>query len=472
MERRENEAKSRMGRLTDFVDEDGDRLLDKLRELKLTNGRYLQELSTVHTAGLAERREARGLASCSFRPSPKASRRGVDFALAQPREDLPGVAQPLDLRGQEDPECLKQFRAQPVPAHVFLPLYDDLVEQQAARRKTGVQERKDFLLKTQKPFRFLSKEEEKRRKAAQALLAAPARAERGVKREVVKHAQDPEISDRLKEAELIRKVKRQMRAKEMLQTSSAPVPLNRGTRDPLSSISRKTRQEYLGFFQQNLSFRPRTNPGVPDFQRLHHEFQKRCLQKQKEIEPTRSEPFTLRTSALRRRQSHDGKSGQVGPRRPETPADSLRSLTSLSPNTLPVYITDSARRRQSAVRASLQEKNGQETKWTKESKQSLVRQSSISRRAKAMDPHRPLSESNAERLHQNRQADGKRMNEYKEELERMKARVKLRPYLFELLTKANAAKAAECRFAGTLQQVGLTEDFVQHQGRRSDEAEE
>ncbi|NXX89226.1 F161B protein, partial [Centropus bengalensis] len=80
---------------------------------------------------------------------------------------------PRDKRqSQDEAECQKQFRAQPVPAHVFLPLYQEIMEQNEIRRQTATQKRKELLLSTQRPFSFLEKEEKKKEAIRQKFLAA------------------------------------------------------------------------------------------------------------------------------------------------------------------------------------------------------------------------------------------------------------------------------------------------------------
>ncbi|KAG8448917.1 hypothetical protein GDO86_015841 [Hymenochirus boettgeri] len=380
----------------------------------------------------------------------------------------------LDAENEEDSECLKQFRAQSVPAEVFLPLYNELMEQNDAKRKSHILKRKEFLLSTQKPFSFIAKEEERKKKNVQNYETAVPVKENHKKGNTYKAILDPLISDKLKETELLRKMNSQMRAKDMLQNSAAPIPLSRGVRD--SSISLKTQQEYLGFLQQNLTFQPRTNATIPDFQKLYRVFQKESMKNQKEKEPTRNKPFTLHTanrSKLRKKGlvNSESYSDYKEPRK-----CSSVDLSSLSPNTLPIYITDSTKRRESAIRSSLEEKYYQENQkahWlNKHKKKTQAMQGSIYKRAKALDPHQSLADTIKEKVTHNRQSDLKRLKEYKEEVEEMKRRVSQRPYLFETITKGNAVKEVERKFISTLQEAGITEEFVQHKAGSLENSEE
>ncbi|NXA31657.1 F161B protein, partial [Eudromia elegans] len=104
-------------------------------------------------------------------------------------------------QSQDEAECQKQFRAQPVPAHVFLPLYQELMEQNEIRRQIATQKRKELLLSSQRPFSFLEKEERKKEAIRQKFLAAATPREsskqKQVSRKVPKSTYDPLLGDKL-----------------------------------------------------------------------------------------------------------------------------------------------------------------------------------------------------------------------------------------------------------------------------------
>ncbi|XP_072284979.1 protein FAM161B [Pyxicephalus adspersus] len=264
------------------------------------------------------------------------------------------------------------------------------------------------------------------------------------------------------EAELLRKINGQLRAKDMLQSSVSPVTLTRHIRDPDSRTSLKCKQLHHSFLQQSLSFQPHTNSVIPDFQKLYRNFQRLSLSRQKIREPTKTKPFNLHTShQLQRKKPSYKESKQDEDQHPVT----TRHLSSLSPNTLPVYITDSAKKREASIRSSIQDrdcKRVEQEKWLQKHRhRSLAIQHSISHRAKALDPHKPLADTNKQKLRENRESDWKRSQEYASELEQMKNRVKMRAYLFEQVWKGSTVKEAERKFNCTLRQVGLTEAFIQ-----------
>ncbi|XP_068948269.1 protein FAM161B isoform X2 [Petaurus breviceps papuanus] len=386
---------------------------------------------------------------------------------------------------QEEAECQKKFQAQPVPAYVHLPLYQEIMEQNEARRRAGIQKRKELLLSSLKPFSFLEKEEQKKeasRQKASAALTQVKTSKQKVIRKIPKSVLEPALGDKLKETELCRKLRIQTRAADLLQTASSPITSNRYT-DPKFRVSTRTRQEKLSFMQRDFDFQPRVNPSVPDFKGLYRAFQKETVQKRETQEATRNKPFQLRTANLHHRQrpskeSTEPKNPSQSPMAPLQRSHSLSGLASLSPNTLPVYITDATRKRESAVRCSLEKKKNKENEsalWLEQHrKKCQAMYKSVTSRAKAMDPHKSLKETFKAKLKENwfvsppkgyRLNDQKRTKEYKKELEEMKRRVQNRPYLFEQVIQVCARKEAERKYRDILHKVGLDEDFVRNKGQ-------
>ncbi|XP_062947454.1 protein FAM161B isoform X3 [Cynocephalus volans] len=386
--------------------------------------------------------------------------------------------QQAQRQGQEEAECHRQFRAQPVPAHVYLPLYQEIVERSEARRQAGIQKRKELLLSSLKPFSFLEKEQQRKEAAQQKDLASTTKAKFPKKKatqRIPKSILEPAMGDKLQEAELFRKIRIQMRALDMLQMASSPINSSNSRADPQPRTATRTQEEKLGFLQTDFGFRPRVNPVVPDYEGLYKTFQRRAAKRRETREATRNKPFLLRTANLRHteRPCAVATSGERrnSPQPPATPlprSRSLNGLASLSVNTLPVHITDATRKRESAVRNSLEkrEKADETPQWLEVHKKKCQEMSkSVTLRAKAMDPHKSLEEVFKTKLKENRNNDRKRAKEYKKELEEMKKRIQTRPYLFEQVTKDLARKEAEQRYRNTLKQAGLEEDFVRNKGQ-------
>ncbi|NWR96757.1 F161B protein, partial [Motacilla alba] len=250
------------------------------------------------------------------------------------------------------------------------------------------------------------------------------------------------------EAELYREIRIQMRAKDLLESSMAPIDTSNCRREPQSRTATRTKQEKLGFLQdKSFSFKPRINPTIPDFEELYWAFQRKTVRRQEIKEPTRNKPFKLRTSNLhtRQRQANEKikfyffQDSQKLSKVSVQKSHSLPGLSSLSSNTLPVHITDATRKRESAIRYAQDNKKEGEKEgiyWLEKQKMKCqAMQKTVNSRAKALDPHKSLEETQKEKSKQNRQNMQDRTKEYRKELEEMKLRVKSRPFLFEQVTK-------------------------------------
>ncbi|XP_051578310.1 LOW QUALITY PROTEIN: protein FAM161B [Myxocyprinus asiaticus] len=366
-------------------------------------------------------------------------------------------------------ECQKQFCVVPIPEHISEPLYDDLIREQERLRKEGREQRKDFLLTMQKPFTFHKREEKKQERLKE--MASSNQSEKTepviVRKPIPQAVSDPRFSERLKEQELQRKIRIQMRAQETLKASSAPIQRQEHSADSHSRIAQKTKSKMLSYLEQNPSFRPKTNTAVPDFDKLYQAFQQKAMEKAHRRDVTHCKPFQLRTSTLQPRHrspENSLKSGTTSLKR----SSSFGGLTSLSLDTLPTYITDAARKRSMAVRRSLELKDLKEQENTEWMRQHIIKSQAMSRavamRAKAMDPHKSLKEVYQEKLKQHRQADLERVKDYQKELKEIRTRVTARPYLFEQVSQKNAKSNAERRYRTTLEQAGLDENFVRSKG--------
>uniref|UniRef100_A0A8C5K6S5 Family with sequence similarity 161, member B n=1 Tax=Jaculus jaculus TaxID=51337 RepID=A0A8C5K6S5_JACJA len=439
-----------------------------------------QALPTSDSGPLSQHRSVCSWASSITVPQPfrmtvREARKKAQWLASPASFEL--ERQQAQRQGQEEAECYRQFRAQPVPAHVYLPLYPEIVERSEAQRRARIQKRKELLLSSLKPFSFLEKEEQRKKAArhrdSSAITEDKVPPKKAAKR-IPKAILEPALGDKLQEAELLRKIRIQMRALDMLQMASSPISSSRSRAHSQPRTATRTQKEKLSFLQTDFGFQPRVNPVVPDYEALYNAFQRRAAKKRESRETTRNKPFLLRTANL----CHAPRpcdSASTGRRRdspqptatPRPRSHSLSGLASLSTNTLPVHITDATRKRESAVRLSLEKKDKEDKsiQWLGMHKKKCQAMSkSVTLRAKAMDPHKSLEEVFKAKLKENRNNDRKRTKEYKKELEEMKKRIQTRPYLFEQVTKDLAKKEAEQRYRETLQQAGLEEDFVRSQG--------
>lgn len=140
-----------------------------------------------------------------FRMTLREARKKAQW-LASPASFEPERRQ-AEKQGQEEAECHRQFRAQPVPAHVYLPLYQEVMERNEARRRAGIQKRKELLLSSLKPFSFLEKEEQRKQAALQRHLAATAATAKVPKqkatRRIPKSILEPALGEKLQGKDIL-----------------------------------------------------------------------------------------------------------------------------------------------------------------------------------------------------------------------------------------------------------------------------
>nr|XP_046268621.1 protein FAM161B isoform X2 [Scatophagus argus] len=298
---------------------------------------------------------------------------------------------------EAEAECQKKFCAIPVPSCVTQPLYQEMMELREKERKQCHEQRREFLLSIQKPFSFLERENEKREK----LIAMLNQVSRDQKRKaaIVRRSSHKEVKDssdsEVKDQELCRQVNPQTSAQHDNPTVSG---------SPKLRTAERTRKEKLQFLYERPSFHPKIIHQVPDFNKLHKALQTEALRKTQSNEVIKCQPFHLRTSALPARKS------RMSPQNSQVPkisnlsrSKSLGTLTSLSTDTLPIYITDAVRKRCMAIRKSIEmrdSKNQESSDWLKKYQMSSqAMKKTVSLHAKLLDPHSSLKELTSQQPH-------------------------------------------------------------------------
>lgn len=265
-----------------------------------------------------------------------------------------------ELRRQleELKECQKKFRASPVPAHVYLPLYDELKDQ-----KRNIKEKEHPNQTVPKPFSFLERErlkkEERECRQSQQLSdqdnVKPFKA-----RPVPKSVYVAASGQQMEEEQLYRSIKKQMRAQELLHSASVPTSMLE------RRLSDRKKNKVDG--ESSFTHQPQINKDVPDFDASYRRFQKH-LEKLKEVKPTTMcEPFDLRTSQIPSHRDRiladiEKDQQQSSPRMQRwlhlstglnhTPTSSLCSSLSSSLEMIPAKDTDATKKRHEAVRYCL-----------------------------------------------------------------------------------------------------------------------
>ncbi|CAB1344849.1 unnamed protein product [Coregonus sp. 'balchen'] len=383
---------------------------------------------------------------------------------------------------EELTECQHKFRASSVPAHVRLPLYEELHERDEARRAMREREQQR-LCSTQRPFSFLERERLKREQREEQLRNLQPISQERVRpfraKPVPKAVYEAASGEQLKEEQLYRAIKMQMRAQELLHSASMPPSMLARHLSERKRAKDEARGDTAGSEDDNSApYRPKINPEVPDFDASYRRFKKQ-LESRRDVKPlTTCKPFQLRTSQIpshRERILADIEKEQMSPRAKRWPYvstagpvrshnSSLCSSLSGSLEQLPAKVTDASKKRQEAVRKVLEQRKKaeeEEERWSERQKQRVKKLAKVvSKCAQANDAHVPLSQTNQSKLKQFRKQDFQRRKEYKEEMREIQERVKGRPLLLEQVAQMNAKHAAEKRYTDTLRGCGLSEDFV------------
>ncbi|XP_063645892.1 protein FAM161A isoform X2 [Pan troglodytes] len=319
---------------------------------------------------------------------------------------------------EEDPECKKKFRANPVPASVFLPLYHDLVKQKEERRRSLKEKNKEALLASQKPFKFIAREEQKRaarEKQLRDFLKYKKKTNRFKARPIPRSTYGSTTNDKLKEEELYRNLRTQLRAQEHLQNSS-PLPCRsacgcRNPRCPEQAVKLKCKHK--------------VRCPAPDFEDLPERYQKHLSEHKSPKLLTVCKPFDLHAS----------------------PHASIK-------------------REKILADIEADEENLKETRWPYLSprRKSPVRCAGVNPVPCNCNPPVPTVSSRG-REQAVRKSEKERMREYQRELEEREEKLKKRPLLFERVAQKNARMAAEKHYSNTLKALGISDEFVSKKGQ-------
>lgn len=352
-------------------------------------------------------------------------------------------------------ECLKKFCALPVPSHVSEPLFEEMMAKREKQRKQDHEQRKNFLLSIQRPFNFQQRQNDKREKLIAMMKES--------KEDQINAISKPQVIQD-SDSKLAQREFRKVNTQKTMQDRNSSV-LN----GPKLRTAERNRKKKMTFLDERPSFQPKIIRHVPDFIKIHKALQTEPLRKTQTNDMTKCQPFHLRTSALPVRQRRmSPQSSQVPKVVHLSRSKSLGALTLLSTDTLPVYITDAARKRSMAIRKSMEireSKNQESADWMrKHQMRSEAMKRTVTLHAKLLDPHRSLKEVYNEKLQHHQEADQQRMREYTRELRGMKARVSERPYLFEQVKQKSAKANAEKVYLNTLKSAGLKEQFVEENG--------
>ncbi|XP_026987594.1 protein FAM161A isoform X3 [Sagmatias obliquidens] len=330
------------------------------------------------------------------------------------------MARKLLKKQEEESECKKKFRANPVPAFVFLPLYHDIVKQNEERRRSMKEKNKEALLASQKPFKFIAREEQKqiREKQLKDFFKSKKKTNQFKARPIPRSTYGSTVNDTLTEEEVYRNIRTQQRTQDFLQNSS-PLPCSPARRSYATRKPKCPEQAEKSKCKHKFRCQTADTEDLPERYKKHHSEQK-CP----------------------------------------------KPLTVCEPSDLPAASHASTEREKILADIEADEENLKETRWPYLSprRRSPVR----SRNAKPVpcscNPPMPTVSSRG-REQATRKSEKERMREYRRELEEREEKLKNRPLLFERVAQKNARMAAEKHYSNTLKALGISDEFVSKKGQ-------
>lgn len=249
----------------------------------------------------------------------------------QQREQLvPSKTTQMRKEQEDEMECQKQFWAHPVPSHVHQALYHKMMEQREKERKQDIEQRKQFLLSIQKPFKFQEREKDKRENLLSLNQDSHDRVKKtgNVKKSSPKEVRNSPVSKPKGEFFLFAGMmvisgpgglflicNLFFLTYTFVCNSAASPKSHSSSCGPKLRTAERTRKEKLESLHEAPSFKPQIIHEVPDFRKLHKQLQKEFLRKPQNVDGTKCQPFYLRTADLpprKRRMSLE--SSEVGKR--------------------------------------------------------------------------------------------------------------------------------------------------------------
>ena len=200
---------------------------------------------------------------------------------------------------EEELECSKQFQANPMPPSTCLPLYEIIMARNEQRRRQVRDYSKAILKSQEKPFSFVKRENEKKKrkqvdlekKLKEGNLNAGPQSHFKAK-PIPKSVYDGSINEKILEEEVYRKIRIQMRAEELMSQSKLP-----GTMQERRQAS-KSHHQMSKSDQTAIQFQPDINGSVPNFTQSHVSLQKKLRHSKDKQHATVQEPFFLRTELI------------------------------------------------------------------------------------------------------------------------------------------------------------------------------
>lgn len=359
------------------------------------------------------------------------------------RGNMPNSSKQRTLQEAESEiECLRKFRATPVPAHVFLPLYETMTREQRRKRFESTERRKENMLALQLPFNFAYDDRHRSRRRSNS---------------VPNFTSDEEQNTQLEKPLRAEAVDREPFFAKFRPSSAAVIP-RRKLYEKKSHIQ-MTNDEKL-FQECNKKPAVRTMDRSVESRRFGMSAGKKLEKKSKAATPL---PFNVSQKVQDRGLSTNVaiESDRRFRRRSRTVSD----YNDLDNEEFPIApkMTMAAVMRETTNQKRLQRKaetcESKSVESNKKQKDLNELKRIIASKAVALCAQTD-SKDQAEKLKNFREADKARLLDYRQEMKNMTERVKNRPLLMEQQLQMCAARKVDRRFRECLRQRGIDEDLL------------
>ena len=223
----------------------------------------------------------------------------------QSRSIVEAEREKLEREAQEDFEMSKKFRAIPVPASTYLPLYQLIVAENEQRRTQVKQSCKAMLKATERPFSFTKRDEEQKKQKQRLTRKQEHTAGKKVVKHFVAKPAPTQLfynnKEKFQEQEEYRKIKKKVRSRELMLQSKLPKNMQIKGREYTVGALRKRRleeREKKAFLTEDHNFHPKITAKVPDYVQSHIENEVQLARSKQFNKNTTVEPFNLKTELI------------------------------------------------------------------------------------------------------------------------------------------------------------------------------
>jgi len=409
------------------------------------------------------------------------------------RSAMEAEREKLEKEVLEEFELKKKFKAIPVPSSTYLPLYQLIVAENEQRRAQIKQSRKEMLKASERPFSFMKRDEERmKQKSAKNQDTA---GEKAIKLFVAKPVPKYLFADnteKVREMEEYREIKKKVRARELLQSSKLPKSMQVRGRDYTIGALRKRQieeRQKKAFLTEEHKFHPRITAEVPDHVQSHIDNEIQLARNKQFNVNTTVEPFNLKTQLIPSRIEKVYEDiARDEERLPETrwPYKSPRlpvkqsHLRSFSgPSQYSGMTTEASRLWEAANKRKFESSIQKELKEEQSLQEKRQKEKEIQRRVsdkvKSNDRSSEIRKGQQQKhaayrlvhlsqyfgcIFVDRALQKAKEIEYQLQLEEMTERLNTRPLLLERTSLDSARKMAEAKYIAALKKAGLTDEEI------------